>query len=209
MPLRGNPRQMLDPEGLGSPPANRYEVTGEVELIPTSQVVVGPNQIVGASGQQKSGWELGREKTPMPEKKSVVSGSEEEYWASGKVTMDPISGIWKGEYSLMDRDSGSQEGPCRAGVAAINAWLHDRGAMGAFAFLVSYELREADHTNPVQPKHGKNGGERSFAQLVRLQKEAECANGGAFWLGSWIMGRAFSNWVKLTKMLSHPPPGGG
>jgi hypothetical protein len=68
LPPHGNPRRMLDPDNPGSPPANRYEVAGEVELIPTSQDVAGPCQAVGASRQQESGRVLDCKKTPVPER---------------------------------------------------------------------------------------------------------------------------------------------
>ena len=53
MPLQGAPQRTLDPGASGLPIATIYEVTNEIELVPTSQVVAGPSQAAGTSRQHE------------------------------------------------------------------------------------------------------------------------------------------------------------
>ena len=67
LPPSDIPRRMLYPGPPGSPTCMLYEVIGEVELVPASQVDAGPSQPTGTSKAPESGRFSDREKTPVPE----------------------------------------------------------------------------------------------------------------------------------------------
>jgi hypothetical protein len=79
LPPHGNPRWVLDPGSPDSPPTNRYEITGEVELNPTSHAVMGPSQAARALGQHETDRVPERKKNSNAGVDPVVLGSEEEY----------------------------------------------------------------------------------------------------------------------------------
>ena len=68
LPSYGPPRQMMDQSMPGSPTAEIYEVIGEVELVPTTQAIAGPNQAVGTSKQYEFNRVLDCEKAPELER---------------------------------------------------------------------------------------------------------------------------------------------
>ena len=55
LPPSATPRRMLYPGLFGSPTGTLYEVIGEVELRPASQIAVGPNQPAKTSQPAESG----------------------------------------------------------------------------------------------------------------------------------------------------------
>ena len=68
LPPCGTSRRMIDLGFPGSPTTTLYEVIGEVELVPTSQTIVGPIQAERASKQQEFGKIPDREKTLVPKR---------------------------------------------------------------------------------------------------------------------------------------------
>ena len=64
----GTPRRMLYPAPPGSPTGTLYEVIGEVELVPASQVGAGPSQQACISKVPKSGRVPNRDKSLVPER---------------------------------------------------------------------------------------------------------------------------------------------
>ena len=68
LPPSGTPMRMLYPGPPGSPTGTLYEVIGEVELVPASQMGAGPNQPAETSQPTKSGRLPDREKTPVPKR---------------------------------------------------------------------------------------------------------------------------------------------
>ena len=108
--------------------------------------------------------------------------------------MGPIPNAGKAKDSSVNQNCGSREGPYCANFAAVNTRLHDCGAVGTPTFSGSDGLRAKDHSNPVCPEQGKEGGERSFT-MAKRPKEEEGANIKAFRLGGRIVGAdvAFNN----------------
>ena len=191
LPPCGTPRRMKDPGMFGSPTTTLYGVICEVELVPTSQAIAGPNQAVGASRQQESGRVPERAKDSISGKGPVASDLKKSTERSARFGWVQSPMPEKGR--TPERAKTSDRRNYCTGFATASTRLHDCGVVGIPTFSCTDDSGAKDHSDPVWPEQGKDGGGRSFTTAKRPKEEG--AGPGAFRLGRRIMGtdRAFSS----------------